>query len=138
MLACNKGKKHDFQVMQNDILRLCDNKKLEDRVSLEILHKKANLVSLEQHRAKQVLSLMYKLSKYGENQAVALRNTRRYEKYVFRLDNKIGTKYSMSPYNKGTILWDKLSKDNQDLENIFLFKKEIDKLYKTFDNNLIV
>ena len=93
--------------MQNDILQLCDNKNLEDRVSIEILHKKANLVSLERHRAKQVLSLMYELSKYGENQTVARRNTRRHDKYVFCLDNKIGTKYAMSPYYKGTNLWDK-------------------------------
>ena len=124
--------------MQNDILRFCDNKKLEDRVSIEILHKKANLVSLEQCRAKQVLSLMYKLSKCDENRTTAYRNIRRHDKYVVRVETKIGTKYAIRPYYKGTTLWDKLAKDTQNLENIFLFKKEIDKLYKTFNKDFIV
>ena len=26
LLSCNKNKKHDFQVIQNDILRFCENK----------------------------------------------------------------------------------------------------------------
>ena len=49
--------------MQNDILRFCENKKLEDKISIEMLHKNARLLSLEQRRIKQILSLMYKLSK---------------------------------------------------------------------------
>ena len=40
LLACNKEKKHDLQVIQNDILQFCENRRLQDRVSLEILHKK--------------------------------------------------------------------------------------------------
>ena len=39
LLACNKGHKYD-QVIQNGVLRFCDNKKLEDRISIELLHKK--------------------------------------------------------------------------------------------------
>ena len=31
-----------------------------------------------------------------------------------------------------------ITTDTQDLENMFLFKKEIDKLYEIFDNNFIV
>ena len=82
--------------------------------------------------------MMYELSKCDENRATAYRNTRRHDKYVFRVETKIGTKYAISPYYKGTTLWDKLAKDTQNLENIFLFKKEIEKLYKTFDKDFIV
>ena len=49
-------------MIQNDILRFCENKRLEDRVPIEILHKNAYLVSLEQRRVKQLLFIMYKLS----------------------------------------------------------------------------
>ena len=83
LLACNKTKKYDFQVMQNDILRFCENKKLQDRISIEMLHQNARLLSLEQRQIKQILCLMYKLSKCNENRAVANRLTRRKRKYVF-------------------------------------------------------
>ena len=59
LLACNKSQKYDLQVIQNDVLRFCDNKKLEDKISIELLHKKAKLSSLEQRRYKQLLCLMY-------------------------------------------------------------------------------
>ena len=38
-------------------------KKKKDRISIELLHKKALLFSLEQQRCKQLLALMYKISK---------------------------------------------------------------------------
>ena len=138
LISCNKSKKHDFQVMQNDILRFCENKKLEDRISIDNLHKNANLLSLEQRRVKQNLILMYKLSKYAENRAPVNRITRRQMKFVFRTDTRIGTKYATSPYYKGTLLWDKLSKEVQDSESVFLFKKSIEKQYPTFDKDFVV
>ena len=98
LISCSKNKKHDLQVIQNDVLRFCDNNKREDRVLLNDMHKKANLVSLEQRRCKQVLSLMYKLSKNDNNRKIGLRNTRQQEKFIFRTDSKVGTKYSNSPY----------------------------------------
>ena len=63
LLACNKDKKYDLQVIQNDVLRFCENKRLEDRFSIEVLHKNAKLITLEQRRCKQLLSLLYKMSK---------------------------------------------------------------------------
>ena len=46
-------------------------------------------------------------------------------KYVFKVETKIGTKYSNSPYYKGTLLWDKLDKD-------------LDTLYNKFDVKMII
>ena len=138
LLACNKTKKHDFQVMQNDVLRFCENKKLEDRISIENLHAKARLLSLEQRLAKQVLTIMYKLSQNEENRKVPSRVTRTINKYVFRVDTKIGTKYANSPYYKGTQLWDKLPETVQKSESLFIFKKELDKIFKVFDKKYFV
>ena len=52
---------------------------------LEEMHNKARLVSLEQRRCKQLLSLMYKNE---ENTKFGARNTRQ---NVFRIDARIGT-----------------------------------------------
>ena len=81
--------KYDFQIIQNDILRFCDNKRLQDHVSNDLLHKKANLLTLEQRRVKQLLLLMHKLSKCENNKARANGQTRRLDKYVFKLDRNV-------------------------------------------------
>ena len=138
LLTCTKEKKHDFQIIQNDVLRFCENKKMEDRVTIENLHKKANLLSLEQRRIKQDLALMYKLSKNVVNRKIHTRETRAANKYVFRIDSKIGNKYINSPFYKGTKLWDNLPDEVQKSDNIFLFKQLVGKIYKTFDKNCIV
>ena len=70
LIACNKDKKGDLQIIQNDALRFCSKNKRSDKISLNELHKKANLLSLEQRRCIQLLSLMYKLSKNVENRKV--------------------------------------------------------------------
>ena len=61
LIACTRNKKHDLQVIQNDVLRFCENSQREDRISLDVMHNKVKLISLEQRRCKQVLSLMFKL-----------------------------------------------------------------------------
>ena len=69
-VACNKNKKSDLQVIQNKVLRYCENKKTEDRITLEELHKNAKILSLEQCHAKQLLSLMNRMSKSANNQVI--------------------------------------------------------------------
>ena len=59
-------------------------------------------------------------------------------KYVFKIETKIGTKYANSPYYKGRLLWDKLTKEVQESDSIFLFKSAIDKMYNEFDKDMIV
>ena len=122
IISCDKKVKNDFQIMQNDALRFCNNTCLNDKISLVKLHKKAKLASLEQRRCIQLLSLMYKLSKNPENRTICVRQTRQNEKYVFRFDNKVGTKYHKSSYYKGGKLWNMLEKDVQLAESIFVLK----------------
>ena len=94
LISCNKDKKKDFQVIQNDVLRFCENKRLKDRVSIEMLHKKAKFISLEQRRVKQVLGLMFKISKDVSNIVIPARNTRLHQKKVFKTETRVGTKYA--------------------------------------------
>ena len=82
LLACNKDRMADLQIIQNDVLRFCENVCLEDRISIEKLHRKANLSSLEQRRTVQILTIMYKLSRYPSNIVVPARNTRLHTKKV--------------------------------------------------------
>ena len=138
LIACNRGKKHDLQIMQNDVLRFCDNNNRDDRVLISDMHRKAHLLSLEQRRCKQLLSLMYKLSKNVKNRKTTGRNTRQQEKYVFRTDVKIGTKYSNSPYYKGSTLWNNLSREMQLSESLCSFKVELKKHYTVFEQNFYV
>ena len=138
LVACNKDKKGDLQVIQNDALRFCDNTHRNDRVLLEILHNKAKLSSLEQRRSIQLLQLMYKLSKNNENRVIGTRNTRQNEKYVFRMDSKIGNKYSHSPYYKGCKLWNALPRETQLLNSTSIFKHLIKPMYKVFDKNYLI
>ena len=60
------------------------------------------------------------------------------EKYNFRIDSKIGTKYSNSLYYKGTKLWDKLNNDVQFSDNIHVFKSKIEGQYNKFVKDFIV
>ena len=78
------------------------------------------------------LVAMNKLSKNVDNRAIGARRTRQNEKYVFRYDNKIGTKYQKSSFYKGGKLWNLLEKDVQFTETMFDFKQHVKKLYNTY------
>ena len=138
MIAYTKDRKCDMQIMQNDALRFCSKNRRVDRILLEEMHKTANLSSLEQRRCIQLLTLMYKLSQDVTNRKIGARNTRNQDKFVFKMDSKIGTTYEKSPFYKGCKLWDKLTKEVQFSNSVTLFKQVIKMQYKTFDNNLIV
>ena len=87
---------------------------------------------------KQVLVIMCKLSMDVKNRKVTNRVTRKSNQFIFRTDTKIGTKYATSPFYMGTLVWDKLMEETQLSENIFQFKQDINRLYKTFDKTCIV
>ena len=53
--------------------------------------------------------------------------------YVFKVDTKMGTKYKKSPYYLGTILWNGLDKDTQDLPCRCAYKKKIGTLYPKYN-----
>ena len=61
LIGCRICDKGELQKELNDILRICDNSRISDRVSIEKLHVKCKLLSLEQRMRKQLLWLMYLL-----------------------------------------------------------------------------
>ena len=132
MISLSKGQKLDFQTMQNDVLRFAKNVRIKDIISRTELHREAKQLSLEQRREKQLLTLMYKLSKKGILCKVTDRVTRQQEKYVFKTDTRIGRRYEKSPYYLGTILWNNLPQETQFGDNILDFKNRILPLYKTY------
>ena len=121
------------QKIQNDILRICYRSKLVDRIKISELHKKSNLLSLEQRMHKQLLWLMYKMSLDPNNRKVSVRNLRSNDMYIFKTDNKIGTKYQHSPYYRGTLLWNDLPKDVQFSDTVHEFKKLVKRRYRKYE-----
>ena len=61
--SCYVSDRNDLQILQNDALRTCYNVKRRDRLSVRQMHKDANLLSLDQRRKIQLLSLMFIHSK---------------------------------------------------------------------------
>ena len=104
LLACNGSDRSDLQKIQNDILRICFKVKLNDHISIKDLHTKSKMLSLEQRMRKQLLWLMYIESCDDKKRKPVNRVLRSNEKYISKVDNKIGTKYQRSPYYTGTLL----------------------------------
>ena len=101
------------------ILKLCD------RVRIEDLHERCKIVSLEQLRRIQLLSLMYKKHTDVTMHKTFPRDTGRSTRLVFRTDSKEGTLYKRSAYFIVSKLWDALTVDTIDLPDIFSFKNRL-------------
>ena len=89
----------------------------------------AKLSSLEQRRIQQLLGLHFVLYKKDTDRLITRANMRGQQKYVFKVDAKIGKKYERSPYLSGTHLWDKLQKNVQESENVYVYKNKVKRLY---------
>ena len=101
-------------------------------VSIPLLHEKCKILSLKQRMQKQLLSLMYVLSKEPDYIKVAQRNTRSAENVVFKVPNRILPIYEHSPYYQGTNLWNSLDKEVQHKDTLFAFKKAIEPSFKRY------
>ena len=132
LIACNDSNREDFQILQNDVLRICCKYIRADKISVDKLHKECKIIGIEQRMRRQLLWLMYLLSKSVEYQHKAPRDTRSANKIIFKVPNKISHQYENSPYYIGTKLWSVLPVNIQQAENIFVFKKYISELYKSF------
>ena len=86
----------------------------------------------EQRMRVQLLWLMYMLSKDVSFLKVPNRITRRVDRIVFNVPNRILSVYERSPYYVGTKLWDDLPNHVQELDNVFAFKKEIRRRHRTY------
>ena len=134
IIACRKDDKRDLPVLQNDTLRICNMSRISDRVSIEELHANCKIVSLEQRRRKQLLGLMFLLSKDETFLHVTDRNANR---ITFKLPAKINPVYEHSPYYIGTKLWNELAQVTQESTSIVEFKKRISRNSKVHKNLLI-
>ena len=130
LLACKQKDLDALQKIQNDVLRICVQTKLAERVSLKELHKKCKIIGLKQRMQRQLLWLMYIISHDEKYLRSPTRETRSAQKVVFRIPAKILPVYEHSPYYQGSNLWNGLDKDTQKKDNVFAFKKDIDKLFK--------
>ena len=63
LVSCNKEDKNDLQKIQNDVVRVRTKSRLSDKVSIRVLHQKCKIISLEQRMRKQLLWLIYVLSR---------------------------------------------------------------------------
>ena len=133
LLACNNGDLNDLQVLQNDILRVCNMTNLSDKISIPTLHEKCKILSLKQRMQKQLLWLMYVISRKRENVQKIHKNTRAADKVVFKVPHRILPIYEHSPYYQGTKLWNGLPKDIQVKDSVFAFKKSIEPFFKKYE-----
>ena len=132
LMGSRNEDKSDVQILQNDILRICNRSRISDRVSIEALHAKCKMVSLEQRRRKQLLGLMYLLSKDASFLHVPGRITRSADKIVFKVPTKIRPVYERSPYYIGSLLWNELPQATQEANCIVEFKKIIGRMNRTY------
>ena len=101
-------------------------------MSIEELHKKCKLISLEQRMRIQSLWLMYLLSRDECFLKTHNRMTRTAEKKVFKVPTRISPVYENSPYYMGSKLWNELHKNIQESPDVFSFKKEVKKLNRVY------
>ena len=133
IIGCRIADKGD---LQNDILRICDKSHIVDKVSIDKLHGKCKILSLEQRMQKQLLWLMYLLSKDANLIKTLTRETRSTSKITFKVPTRITPKYENSPFYIGTKLWNELSREIQHCNNVYEFKKEIYKKYPVYKDLL--
>ena len=82
---------------------------------------------------KQLLWLMYIDSKNVNNRKICERDLRSAQKYIFKVDRKIGTKYQRSPFYVGTLLWNNLNATTQFARDIIQFKQLTGKKYSVYE-----
>ena len=132
LISCNTSDRHNLQVLQNNTLRTCYNVKRCDKLCISSMHKRANLLSLEQRRTFQLLGFMYLYKEDAQNLIVANRQTRAADCSQFHVERYNFCKYKNSPYYKGAELWKLLPIDIVTLDSIIQFKHLLKSSYKTF------
>ena len=131
--SINISDRDDLQVIQNDALRTCYNIRRRDRISIKKMHGEAKLLSLSQRRKIQLLILMYKHKACHDVRRPVLRATRNAQRFNFFTERYHNLKYKNSPYYKGSELWKTLPLEVIDCDNIYEFKKCLNKIYRAYD-----
>ena len=136
LISCNISERGDLQTLQNHALRICYNVRLRDKVSVNLMHNRAKLLSLEQRRQKQVLCLMFILKQRHDVARVYARGTRAANVYTFTRERYNCIKYKNSPYYKGALLWDSLPAVARNSGNLKEFKGHLRTAYRHYDSKL--
>ena len=135
LISLNKCDRYDLQVLQNNALRICYNVRLIDRVSVEHMHNQAILLSLDQRRQKQVLSLLFIYKNRHEYvRRVYARNTRAANVYTFARQRFHNIKYKNSSYFKGSLLWDMLPVMTRNCLNVSDYLNSLKRTYSKYND----
>ena len=133
LISCNKTDREDLQTIQNNALRCCLGLRLNDRITLVEIHRRANLVSLEQRQCIQLLSLLYVHGNMNpEVISVPTRNTRAATRTKFKTVKYENAKYRDSPYYKAAKLWDTLPHNIIDTGSLVELKKLLKSFFSPF------
>ena len=130
--SCTQKARDDLQTLQNKALRIIHGFKLINAPELEALHNMSCLLSLRQRREKQLLHLMLWFSKFDENLFKRDRHTRLQEKIDFKVLPLKTRRYVNSPMNRGNILWNCLSQEEQTTFSNQMFKLILERKYKSY------
>ena len=100
------------------------------------MHNRANLLSLDQRRQKQILLLLYiHKNRHDDVRRVHERNTRAADVYSFVRERYHNIKYKHSPYYKGSLLWDNLPVTVKGCLDIKEYKNCINRIYRKYNDN---
>ena len=136
LLACPKTDREDMQIIQNNALRLCNDVRLSDRITLIEIHSRANLLSLEQRRCIQLLSLLFRHGQSNENVSeIPARNTRAATIRKYKTEIYKNSKYKNSLYYKAAKYGDTLPRHIRDIQTVHELKRHLKILYAHFDDN---
>ena len=137
LISCNKSDRGDLQKLQNHALRICFNVKLRDKISIERMHNRAGLLSLDQRRQKQVVCIMFIHKQRFTVARVHARMTRAAGIFSFVRERYNCIKYKNSPYYKGAIMWDGLPNVLKTSVTLLEFKKNLNGIFKKYDDNMM-
>ena len=110
--------------------------KRRDRLSISNMHRRSNLLSLDQRRTLQLLNLMHLHKANCKNIAIPPRNTRAADRDNFVIERYNNLKYKNSPFYKGANLWSLLPIDIARSQSIYEFKKSLKNRYTTYVDTL--
>ena len=113
MDSCSHKSRDDLQKLKNKALRYVHSFRLINAPSIEVLHNMSNILSLQQRREKQLLNLMLWYSKNDDHILKKERRTQLQCKINFKVLPLKSMMYINSPMNRGNILWNKLTQDEQ-------------------------
>lgn len=99
----------------------------EQNLTIQELHRMANLATLEIRSKFQLLCLMYRRSYERKKYPMVspARTTRTNEKLKFNIPRPTNEKFKLFPLYRGSLLWDQLSPDVQKCESYLAYKMRV-------------